>query len=201
MTDFTQTSFYTGGVASLRGPKGDPGDTGPQGPAGPLGPQGVPGAKGDQGNTGPRGLKGDKGDTGAQGDRGDPGAKGDVGATGPQGPIYSRRFKIPFFATYAPSGSEVISIAYADEPFTFPGNFAGSFLKAEGLPSTAYSLRVLIDGNPVGQLTLNPVGSFTLTTSGGAPLAVTVGQTIKLVAPLTPDVNVLNLWGVIWGSI
>lgn len=58
-------------LASLKGLKGDKGDTGPQGIQGP---------KGDTGPVGPQGPKGDIGPMGPQ---------GPAGATGPQGPAAS----------------------------------------------------------------------------------------------------------------
>ena len=102
-------------VESLKGAKGDKGDTGPQGPkgeTGPQGPQGEPGPQGPQGpkgDTGPQGpqgekgadgtmtfedltaeqkasLKGDKGDAGPQGPQGEPGPQGAQGPKGDAGP-------------------------------------------------------------------------------------------------------------------
>lgn len=61
-------------IASLKGPKGDPGE---QGPVGPQGPKGEPGPQGLKGDTGPQGPKGEKGDIGPQ---------GPAGPMGPQGP-------------------------------------------------------------------------------------------------------------------
>lgn len=67
-------------IASLKGEKGDRGETGPIGPQGEVGPQGP------IGETGPQGPKGDKGDTGAQGPQGERGPQGEIGPIGPQGP-------------------------------------------------------------------------------------------------------------------
>lgn len=64
---------------SLRGPKGDKGDTGATGPQGP---------KGDTGATGPQGPKGDTGATGAKGETGAIGAAGAKGDKGDQGLFY-----------------------------------------------------------------------------------------------------------------
>ena len=57
-------------IASLKGPKGDPGETGPQGE------QGIQGPKGDTGLTGPQG------ETGIQGPKGDPGTDGNTPVRG-----------------------------------------------------------------------------------------------------------------------
>jgi hypothetical protein len=51
-------------LGSLRGPKGEKGDTGATGPKGDTGLTGPQGPKGDTGDAGPKGDKGDKGDTG-----------------------------------------------------------------------------------------------------------------------------------------
>ena len=55
---------YEDWLASIKGEKGEKGDTGAQG------------EKGEKGDTGAQGEKGDKGDTGAQGEKGDTGADG-----------------------------------------------------------------------------------------------------------------------------
>ena len=70
-------------IGTLRGPKGDTGNTGP------AGADGIQGSKGDTGATGSQGIQGPKGDTGATGSQGIQGPKGDTGdtgATGLQGP-------------------------------------------------------------------------------------------------------------------
>lgn len=96
-------------LASLKGPKGDPGDgAGTGGGADGLsayeiavqngfvgteavwlaslvGAQGPKGDTGASGTAGADGAQGPKGDTGAQGLQGDPGPKGDTGATGADG--------------------------------------------------------------------------------------------------------------------
>lgn len=64
-------------LASLKGAKGDKGDTGARG---------IQGEKGDTGAQGIQGEKGEQGIQGIQGPKGDPGEKGDTGATGAQGP-------------------------------------------------------------------------------------------------------------------
>ena len=72
-------------LASLKGAKGDKGDTGAKGDKGATGEKGdtgEPGAKGDKGDPG---AKGDKGDTGAAGKDGAPGEKGDKGDPGTPG--------------------------------------------------------------------------------------------------------------------
>ena len=61
---------------SLKGPKGDKGDTGDKGATGDTG---------DKGDTGEKGSKGDKGETGTTGEKGEQGLKGDTGDTGPAG--------------------------------------------------------------------------------------------------------------------
>ncbi|MGN0878439.1 MAG: hypothetical protein ACI4WT_03150 [Oligosphaeraceae bacterium] len=82
-------------LASLKGERGDTGETGARGDTGATGPQGLKGdtgaqgPKGDTGGMGPQGPKGDTGDMGPQGPKGDTGAqgpKGDTGDMGPQGP-------------------------------------------------------------------------------------------------------------------
>ena len=70
-------------IGTLRGPKGDTGNTGPAGADGIQGPKGDTGATGSQGIQGP---KGDTGATGSQGIQGPKGDTGDTGATGLQGP-------------------------------------------------------------------------------------------------------------------
>lgn len=65
---------------TLKGEKGDKGETGAQGPAGATGPKGDTGEQGPAGAAGAKGDKGDKGDQGAAGAQGPAGAKGDTGA-------------------------------------------------------------------------------------------------------------------------
>ena len=79
--DKTETDFLN----SLKGEKGDKGDTGEQGPKGDTGEQGPKGDTGEKGETGAQGPQGEKGDTGEQGPAGADGAagaKGDKGDTG-----------------------------------------------------------------------------------------------------------------------
>ena len=73
---------YEEWLATIKGEKGDKGDTGAQGEKGDKGDTGAQGEKGDKGDTGAQGEKGEKGDTGAQGEKGD---KGDTGAQGEKG--------------------------------------------------------------------------------------------------------------------
>lgn len=66
-------------LASLKGPKGDTGETGPkgeQGIQGPKGDTGLTGPKGDAGAAGPQGETGPQGEQGIQGPKGDPGTDG-----------------------------------------------------------------------------------------------------------------------------
>ena len=80
---------YEEWLASIKGEKGDKGDTGAQGEKGDKGDTGATGEKGDKGDTGAQGEKGDKGDTGAQGEKGEvgpQGPQGEQGEVGPQGP-------------------------------------------------------------------------------------------------------------------
>ena len=72
--DTVNNEWINGG--SLKGPKGDKGDTGEKGATGDTG---------DKGDTGEKGSKGDKGETGATGEKGEQGLKGDTGDTGPAG--------------------------------------------------------------------------------------------------------------------
>ena len=72
--DTVNNEWMNGG--SLKGPKGDKGDTGQKGATGDTG---------DKGDTGEKGSKGDKGETGTTGEKGETGPKGDTGDTGPAG--------------------------------------------------------------------------------------------------------------------
>lgn len=58
---FTYEDFTPEQLESLKGPKGDTGETGPKGEPGPVGPQGEPGVPGPAGETGPIGPAGPKG--------------------------------------------------------------------------------------------------------------------------------------------
>lgn len=72
-------------IASLKGPKGDTGETGLQGETGPkgeTGPQGEPGVQGPKGDTGETGPQGEPGIQGPKGEQGIQGPKGDAGADG-----------------------------------------------------------------------------------------------------------------------
>ena len=71
-----------GKAGSIKGPKGDRGETGPKGEKGDIGPAGPQGEKGDIGPAGKDGAKGDKGDVGPKGDTGLTGQKGDPGDKG-----------------------------------------------------------------------------------------------------------------------
>ena len=85
-------------LASLKGAKGDKGDTfkisdltpeelatikGPRGETGYTGPQGLTGPRGEQG---PKGNDGPQGPAGPQGPKGEQGVQGTQGIQGPQGP-------------------------------------------------------------------------------------------------------------------
>lgn len=71
---FTLSDLTPEELATIKGPRGETGYTGPQGP------QGNPGPKGDKGDIGP------KGDQGIQGPKGEQGVQGTQGIQGPQGP-------------------------------------------------------------------------------------------------------------------
>ena len=93
--DVDQASWVN--VGTLKGPKGDKGETGVQGPQGPKGDTGSQGPKGEKGDKGNAftysdftaeqlaALKGEKGDTGPQGPKGDTGKTGPQGERGPAG--------------------------------------------------------------------------------------------------------------------
>ena len=66
-------------AGSIKGNKGDKGDTGEKGDTGDTG------AKGDTGNTGATGATGEKGEQGPKGDTGNTGATGDTGPAGATG--------------------------------------------------------------------------------------------------------------------
>jgi hypothetical protein len=69
-------------VKGLKGDKGDTGEKGDKGDTGDQGPQGERGIDGPQGEPGVQGKTGNKGDIGPQGPQGD---KGDIGPQGPKG--------------------------------------------------------------------------------------------------------------------
>nr|DAF83784.1 MAG TPA: BppU domain protein [Caudoviricetes sp.] len=76
---FTYADFTAEQLASLRGPKGDPGAdgvAGPRGEKGDAGPQGPRGETGPQGERGPAGAQGEPGERGPQGPKGEPGEDG-----------------------------------------------------------------------------------------------------------------------------
>ncbi|XP_029937315.1 macrophage receptor MARCO-like isoform X2 [Myripristis murdjan] len=82
------------GAATMKGEKGETGNTGPNGVPGLQGPPGTAGAKGDKGVAGVQGppgiagaagMKGAKGETGNTGPNGVPGPAGPPGSPGPKG--------------------------------------------------------------------------------------------------------------------
>ena len=79
---FTLSDLTQDELAKIKGPRGETGYTGPQGPPGiqgPKGDRGEPGPKGDIGLTGP---KGEQGIQGVQGPRGEQGPRGIQGKDG-----------------------------------------------------------------------------------------------------------------------
>ncbi len=83
--NITLTNGTTLNLGTIKGEKGDKGDTGVQGEKGDKGDTGVQGEKGDKGDTGAKGEKGDKGDTGEQGIQGVAGKDGKDGINGTDG--------------------------------------------------------------------------------------------------------------------
>ena len=69
-------------LATIKGPRGETGYTGPQGLTGPRGEQGPKGNDGPQGPAGPQGPKGEQGIQGVQGPRGEQGPRGIQGKDG-----------------------------------------------------------------------------------------------------------------------
>lgn len=83
--NITLTNGTTLNLGTIKGEKGDKGDTGVQGEKGDKGDTGAKGEKGDKGDTGVQGEKGDKGDTGEQGIQGVAGKDGKDGINGTNG--------------------------------------------------------------------------------------------------------------------
>ncbi|ATL89412.1 collagen-like triple helix repeat-containing protein [Faecalibacterium prausnitzii] len=101
---------YTGSeaawIASLKGAKGDKGDTGAQGPKGATGPQGP------QGPTGPQGATGARGPTGATGPQGPAGASA-VAASGSNWVRFSDGTQICWYSLYTSGASHTWSFPVA----------------------------------------------------------------------------------------
>lgn len=112
---------YTGSeaawIASLKGAKGDKGDTGAQGP------------KGETGATGPQGPQGPTGATGA---------RGPTGATGPQGPAGASAVYTSgtYYVRYT-DGTQICWGTSMDRVY-FPVAFANANYSCIGSPQTRY---------------------------------------------------------------
>lgn len=121
---------YTGSeaawIASLKGAKGDKGDTGAQGPKGETG------ATGPQGPQGPTGATGARGPTGATGPQGPAGASA-VAASGSNWVRFSDGTQICWGANY--SGRVGFPVSFANTNYTpigsldaqYPGNYNFGF--------------------------------------------------------------------------
>ena len=104
-------------IASLKGAKGDKGDTGAQGP------------KGETGATGPQGPQGPTGATGA---------RGPTGATGPQGPAGASAVYTSgtYYVRYT-DGTQICWGTSMDKTY-FPVAFANANYSCIGSPQTRY---------------------------------------------------------------
>ena len=138
---------YTGSeaawIASLKGAKGDKGDTGAQGPKGETG------ATGPQGPQGPTGATGARGPTGATGPQGPAGASA-VAASGSNWVRFSDGTQICWGTNY--SGRVGFPVSFANTNYTpigsldaqYPGNYNFGFED-----SSTTGMRINTSGGPV----------------------------------------------------
>ena len=103
-------------------------------------------------------------------------------------------YRVGFFFTTAPSGSEVLALHVATSAFTFPANFASPTSKgAVGTnPAASFAMDVQKNGSTIGTITISTGGVFTFATASGTAKSVAVGDVIKIVAPATPDASIAN---------
>lgn len=135
---------YTGSesawIASLKGAKGDKGDTGAQGP------------KGATGATGPQGPQGPTGATGA---------RGPTGATGPQGPAGASAVYTSgtYYVRYT-DGTQICWGTNMDRTY-FPVAFANADYSCIGSPQTQYpgNVRFGFTGKTTTSMYINLSGS------------------------------------------
>lgn len=110
-------------------------------------------------------------------------------------------YRIGFFFTTAPAGSEVLAMHVATTAFTFPANFASPTSKgAVGTnPAASFVLDVQrqVGGSggfsSIGTITISTGGVFTFATTSGTSKSIAVGDVIKIVGPATPDGSVANV--------
>lgn len=100
---------------------------------------------------------------------------------------------IAFFATTAPTASEVLCLYVAADAFTIPANLSGTQVKVGTNPAATFAIDVQKNGSTIATISISTGGVVTLTTSGGTSKAIAVGDVVKFVAPGSADANIANL--------
>lgn len=190
----------------LVGGAGATGPAGPQGDAGPAGPEGPPGADGGAS------ILAAKGDLLVRSaldlDRLPVGTEGMVLVAAPNTPLgmqwaipdaYTRPFDVQAFYPGTLPAQAVITRIPVARTVTFPLNLGGSFATASfGATAIAY-FTVRKNDVTVATVTFAP-GQLTGTFSSTAAFDFFPGDTLSIVAPLTPDITLADVGFAIAGA-
>lgn len=101
-------------------------------------------------------------------------------------------YRFGFFATTAPTASEVLALHTPTDVVTFPDEFAGSVGRVGTNPATTLVLTVRVNGASVGTVSISTGGVFTFTTTG-TTVVCNPGDVFSVTAPVTPVSGVSDL--------
>jgi hypothetical protein len=108
------------------------------------------------------------------------------------------RYQFGFFATTAPTASEVLCLHMAPVAFTFPANFANSCGSVGTAPTAAYTITVSrqVGGagafTTIGTISISTGGVVTFASSGGTAVAIAALDVLKFTGQVAPDATLAN---------
>lgn len=162
-------------IASLKGVKGDKGDTGSKGDTGIQGP------KGDTGLQGPAGIGVPNGGTTGQILTKNSNTSGDTSwKDAPQTGISSVPYRFGGFFTVTPGSQEVLMMHAVTDSFTLPVNLSGSRFVVGTPPNASIVFTLRKNGADVATISISSTGATTFTMASA--LTCVAGDLLSLIA-------------------
>lgn len=104
-------------------------------------------------------------------------------------------YLLGFFATTAPTASEVLCLHTAASALTIPANFGSpaSLGDVGTNPTATFTITVAQNGSTIGTITISTGGAFTFATSGGTAKAIAAGDVLRFTAQAGLDATIANI--------